>query len=348
MSSRRKGDRRPSSDALALPTVSRKPGQPTNENFDNRVPGALSTPAPSRLRSKKARHRMTDVQFQRLATTFETVTHPSRREKEALADELGMEFKTVNIWFQNKRQTSKRNSGDLPGIENGHDETCDNRTITSSNSPLQPEPLRDTTGDFVQECFDSAQPTFTPIGPRPTLRLPLTPVRPSRFKNVTMNAYEDCDLPARLFSTGKDAPPPINVVQQERVEPADLWKWLSSSPVASGSGDPPCEPARGSPRSTNNQSNMLERACERLSKRRRENDFDDSDIDDVHQPETYGKSELRETEGRPPNERAEPMLMGSLSSAVIIPREYSIIFDEDVVTGAALLIQLKHSIKARK
>lgn len=39
---------------------------------------------------KKPRHRMTDLQLERLEALYEQTTHPSREEKEKLGNEVGM------------------------------------------------------------------------------------------------------------------------------------------------------------------------------------------------------------------------------------------------------------------
>ncbi|CAL1695045.1 unnamed protein product [Somion occarium] len=65
------------------------------------------TPQPSR---KKTRHRMTDHQLERLEALYQYATHPTRQEKEALGDEVGMDARTVTVWFQNRRQLAKKAS----------------------------------------------------------------------------------------------------------------------------------------------------------------------------------------------------------------------------------------------
>ncbi|KAI0778383.1 hypothetical protein BD413DRAFT_630767 [Trametes elegans] len=71
---------------------------------------ASMEPAPGAQRGaeKRARHKMTDVQLQRLEELYQADTHPSREAKNDLARELGMSVKTVLIWFQNRRQDRRR------------------------------------------------------------------------------------------------------------------------------------------------------------------------------------------------------------------------------------------------
>ncbi|KAI6048039.1 hypothetical protein EDC04DRAFT_47785 [Pisolithus marmoratus] len=62
--------------------------------------------------SKKPRHRHSPTQLAALNELFEKSDHPSLDDRVELAEKLGMETKTVNAWFQNKRaSTKKRNKG---------------------------------------------------------------------------------------------------------------------------------------------------------------------------------------------------------------------------------------------
>ncbi|TFY70542.1 hypothetical protein EVG20_g2455 [Dentipellis fragilis] len=55
-----------------------------------------------------ARRRATDTQIQALHGMFETNPYPTREERNNLAEEIGMEYKAVTVWFQNRRQSAKR------------------------------------------------------------------------------------------------------------------------------------------------------------------------------------------------------------------------------------------------
>ncbi|KAF9225469.1 hypothetical protein BS17DRAFT_801492 [Gyrodon lividus] len=56
------------------------------------------------------RRRNTPAQLKALRQLFETAPHPAREQRQALANELGMELKSVTNWFQNRRQTTRRKS----------------------------------------------------------------------------------------------------------------------------------------------------------------------------------------------------------------------------------------------
>ncbi|KAH8099745.1 homeobox-domain-containing protein [Cristinia sonorae] len=57
---------------------------------------------------KKPRHRHSAFQLAALNELYDKNEHPPLDERTALADKLGMEVKTVNAWFQNKRASSKK------------------------------------------------------------------------------------------------------------------------------------------------------------------------------------------------------------------------------------------------
>ncbi|KAF9245799.1 hypothetical protein BU15DRAFT_40532 [Melanogaster broomeanus] len=56
------------------------------------------------------RRRNTPVQLEALQQSFEITPHPTREQRQALANQLGMELKSVTNWFQNRRQTTRRKS----------------------------------------------------------------------------------------------------------------------------------------------------------------------------------------------------------------------------------------------
>ncbi|TBU62611.1 homeobox-domain-containing protein [Dichomitus squalens] len=58
--------------------------------------------------AKKPRHRHAPHQLAALNELYDKTEHPSLEERTALAERLGMETKTVNSWFQNKRASSKK------------------------------------------------------------------------------------------------------------------------------------------------------------------------------------------------------------------------------------------------
>ncbi|PPQ77037.1 hypothetical protein CVT25_014854 [Psilocybe cyanescens] len=69
---------------------------------------APAIPHQQQQQSKKPRHRHSPTQLAALNHLFDQNEHPPLEQRSALADRLGMETKTVNAWFQNKRASSKK------------------------------------------------------------------------------------------------------------------------------------------------------------------------------------------------------------------------------------------------
>lgn len=58
--------------------------------------------------ARRTRKRFSTVQLMMLEQLFHRTSHPTREEREAVANTAGMEIKSVTIWFQNKRQTERK------------------------------------------------------------------------------------------------------------------------------------------------------------------------------------------------------------------------------------------------
>ncbi|KAI0931386.1 hypothetical protein AcW2_000288 [Taiwanofungus camphoratus] len=67
---------------------------------------------------KKPRHRHSAFQLAALNELYDKNEHPPLEERTALAERLGMETKTVNSWFQNKRASSKKRHKGSSGAHN--------------------------------------------------------------------------------------------------------------------------------------------------------------------------------------------------------------------------------------
>ncbi|KAH7886210.1 homeodomain transcription factor [Phlebopus sp. FC_14] len=76
--------------------------------------------------TKKPRHRHSPAQLAALNELFDKNEHPSLDERSELAEKLGMETKTVNAWFQNKRASTKKRNKGAPSDP------------SSATSPLEP------------------------------------------------------------------------------------------------------------------------------------------------------------------------------------------------------------------
>ncbi|KAH8099355.1 hypothetical protein BXZ70DRAFT_295006 [Cristinia sonorae] len=74
----------------------------------NDTPATIDTTKTNDPKSKKPRHRMTNRQLEHLEALYQKATHPSRQEKETLANKVEMDMRTVTVWFQNRRQLAKK------------------------------------------------------------------------------------------------------------------------------------------------------------------------------------------------------------------------------------------------
>ncbi|CCM03656.1 uncharacterized protein FIBRA_05800 [Fibroporia radiculosa] len=86
---------------------------------------------------KKPRHRHSAFQLAALNELYDKSEHPSLEERTSLAERLGMETKTVNSWFQNKRASCKKrhkssSAGTSTGTHSGHS--------TKNSSPVNQLP----------------------------------------------------------------------------------------------------------------------------------------------------------------------------------------------------------------
>jgi len=150
------------------------------------------------------RRRNTPAQLSALHQLFEVTPRPTRAQRQALSKEIGMEFKSVTNWFQNRRQTSRKKSSN----ENNPPKT------RLTHSPVRHPYRRSKTPlDRSQISLDriaalSERPSLTLQSN--SLRLPLTPRK----------------------SNAKQKNPP---------SPSELWTHMLSSPAVPLSAPDPEE-----------------------------------------------------------------------------------------------------------
>ncbi|EGN93170.1 hypothetical protein SERLA73DRAFT_163673 [Serpula lacrymans var. lacrymans S7.3] len=112
---------------------------PVITNDDN-VQHQSSTSSTTASQNKKPRHRHSPAQLAALNELFDRNEHPSLDDRSSLADKLGMETKTVNAWFQNKRASTKKRNKTNPHpppssqVQNTPSEQ-DGTSSTSTNLP---------------------------------------------------------------------------------------------------------------------------------------------------------------------------------------------------------------------
>ncbi|RDB28863.1 Homeobox protein 10 [Hypsizygus marmoreus] len=75
---------------------------------------SLPAADPAKDKQKKPRHRHSPVQLAALNELYDKNEHPALDLRTSLAERLGMETKTVNAWFQNKRASSKKRTRPVP------------------------------------------------------------------------------------------------------------------------------------------------------------------------------------------------------------------------------------------
>ncbi|KAF8846047.1 homeobox-domain-containing protein [Paxillus ammoniavirescens] len=279
---------------------------------------------------KKARHRMSTAQLIRLEEVFQEGTHPSRQRKKDVATELGMDYKTVTIWFQNKRQTAKRSQPpvtvdglDFPvspkqALTQGQpraDSSLREVSSPSNNTTLE-TPERNSKARHPQSRGDSVNIVTSKafIKIKPLLRslnaLTSKPKQPSEDKDAKdeeENIKHDEPHPLSPVSSG--VPATLTDTRQEQIVEADHYKdrgiqWK--------------------------RVRTLEWACERQAKRHKSSKDDEytklgSDTDEVQESAT---NDLR-------TDSALSLL--SLASSTHQGAQ------KDVMRGASLLLSLKHS-----
>ncbi|KAG9313969.1 hypothetical protein JVU11DRAFT_4744 [Chiua virens] len=131
--------------------------------------------------AKKPRHRHSPVQLAALNELFERSEHPLLEERTDLAERLGMETKTVNAWFQNKRASTKKRNKTIP-IESTPPAASDPVPHKSSKQPPQ------SNLPSIANLLNSAHPV-------PAAQLPPQPSRPrsstrkSRQKDLHLNDH---------------------------------------------------------------------------------------------------------------------------------------------------------------
>ncbi|KAH9044749.1 homeobox-domain-containing protein [Lactarius pseudohatsudake] len=103
--------------------------------------------------SKRTRKRFTGSQLAMLEQLFHRASHPSREQRESLAQELDLEPKAVTIWFQNRRQNERKASI---------------AADSTFSSPLaRPTPRRPRSS--IPHSLSSPYAPLTPLAKRPTL-----------------------------------------------------------------------------------------------------------------------------------------------------------------------------------
>ncbi|KAI0045206.1 homeobox-domain-containing protein [Auriscalpium vulgare] len=306
-------------------------------------------------KQKGNRHRMTEEKLARLDAVFETTTHPSRLEKEALSAELEMSMKSITIWFQNRRQTAKKlrdsSSTHTAAVDPTSTHTTDILSfasappvLTSCHTKLQHSHISLNRSASSHALTGSGMLPLAPAPPPPRLLVPL-PRRPlamlayntiyPRYGLERARSYHNVvsNHPQRSFTAE-----PVRGLATHRttsVLPHDLWKHIPSSPIEQHiPSSPDVSLASDDATPTRKRPGTLEWACALHAKRRREN------------PGAHWEEDEQAVEVHLGPRTPQRMRRGSVSyptSVARVPNEYHALFSPDIVKGAVLLLGMKRA-----
>ncbi|KAI8990466.1 hypothetical protein BD414DRAFT_521688 [Trametes punicea] len=307
---------------------------------------------------KRPRHKMTQLQLQRLEELYQKNTHPSRAAKEALAREVGMTFKSVVIWFQNRRQDRRRKTS----------------STSASKAVLRraEDASRQKTGPELDSEFSAINANANPFPGRG--KVPVTAalsgptdgmLEAASVPNDASSRVEDStDMDIPLLSTASTSVRPLSgrvsrspssslSSDSSNGSPHALWKLIVSSPppplpLPQLSVTPDCRARRplgsvqgasAAPRKPD-----LEWACANSAARRKHGFY-------VYRDEDDSDGESSELEDRSARADRPPIVKSghwryrrtSNSEEQTVRREYEELLPPDLVLGAALLLTLKHS-----
>ncbi|KAH7886104.1 hypothetical protein F5I97DRAFT_1955180 [Phlebopus sp. FC_14] len=263
--------------------------------------------------NKKPRHRMSTAQLIRLEEMFRQDTHPSRQRKKDVADELGMQvdYKTVTIWFQNKRQTSKR----AHLAEDTHTCSPRNQDVKAKldRPTWDPSSLRAVSSPVHNATLGMAVDPNDPLSP--TKRANITS---SKAFNPLLKPLSVLILKAKVSSDSTN---------DKGVEKANGSRLLKHDKAVTSTNALERTVDGQEPKDGHRRQRTLEWACERRAKRRK--------------PSKDGYSRLADEEpASTSNDRRTDSALSLLSLASSLREEPA----RDVMRGASLLLSFKHSL----
>ncbi|KAK0465522.1 homeodomain transcription factor [Desarmillaria tabescens] len=135
-------------------------------------------------RPKKPRNRHSPEQLAALNELYERDEHPALEVRTSLAEQLGMETKTVNSWFQNKRASTKKRTVAQRSLP--YDSPRINPQLPSNSSSASTTPRPSELGDYQDDDYLLEPPHFNSENdsmPR-RLRLRPTPDQADELKRV--------------------------------------------------------------------------------------------------------------------------------------------------------------------
>ncbi|KIJ66299.1 hypothetical protein HYDPIDRAFT_38666 [Hydnomerulius pinastri MD-312] len=282
--------------------------------------------------SRKARHRMSIAQLTRLEEVFKQDTHPSRQRKKDVAGELGMDYKTVTIWFQNKRQTSKRTQPaktqevptplrrkDLRALNCTPDRATTDSCLRSVSSPCH-----NTTLETPEPESNLKKPVSQIVGRVNVVAskaiIKIKPQFPS-FNVLRSKVKEGPELEDAKITVG-------DIRDLERGHPSPITSDKSATPIAARNERPGEKEQSKDQVVHRKRIRTLEWACERHAKRRR------SSKDKLASDDEEGSTSVSDKQR---NDSALSLLSLASSTRQGPPK--------DVMRGASLLLSFKHSLR---
>ncbi|KAJ3555423.1 hypothetical protein NM688_g2586 [Phlebia brevispora] len=300
-----------------------EPASPARRSANSKIAlKAISRAAskPDVVPDKKPRHRMTDRQLERLEALYQQDTHPSREQKQALGEEVGMDTRTVTVWFQNRRQLAKKQS----------------LILGSTPQPMCRQPLRAMSQAHSQST--SRQPSVSSGSQSSAPQTPLfysssrqQPKRPELWEHLPSSPVTSTTVSAATSAL-----------------PSPLAKRFPN--IFGQLCDRSKEKIEGKKRKP-----ILEWACARVAKRQRlqppleddEKTEDDADFDVTLVDLESEQENVKPMEGKEFGAlRKKTSVSLSKRKIISIPAEYTKDFSPDVVLGASLLLTFQQSYKS--
>ncbi|KAJ2918354.1 hypothetical protein MD484_g2063, partial [Candolleomyces efflorescens] len=171
---------------------------------------------PAGLQQKKPRHRHSPEQLAALNSLFDRNEHPPLEARAALAERLGMETKTVNAWFQNKRASSKKRTRNQAANDQSGSHSNTQPVSIPAPPPPAPPSAATTPGDIHPDLEeDEQQHSVT----SPGHYSPSQKVSQSSEISLASNSSSFFANPDLHFGSLSDSADPLSMSRKMRMRP---------------------------------------------------------------------------------------------------------------------------------
>ncbi|KAF7313809.1 Homeobox domain-containing protein [Mycena chlorophos] len=218
--------------------------------------------------SRRTRKRFTNAQLTMLEQLYHQNSHPSRMQRELVAQAAAMEVKSVTIWLQNRRQTDRRSilaSGRVPPTV----------MINSSRATYQRVSSPSTASST--STTSSRRPSLDSVASRSEQRDPRTP---SRHRQPHAALWES--MPSSPLQP-PSSPPNTDFVEFGREKRTRSLEWACEHRRMVGKAER--EARRANPGMVPDEDST-------------DNDNDNEPIEAVTPPSTWGEGDPRWTESK--------------------------------------------------